>query len=315
MKGRLFISIILLLKTDVLLYAQHYEPVTAKEYNLNGKPKSVKKKCWFVNPDDTLKISKGSIYRGRHEAYDFAILFDSTGKEIQYRLIDSERKRETHIRDFIYDSLGRIWKENTGSPLKVYRYDSLSRLISITWPESKYRGKPIPNVDTFIYNNKNQLIEEARIVTENNEIIKNGSRYIYDEKNRVIKESRFYGLRPLGITEIKYSVVDGMQKTTYINLSGGEGSGYSYIIKDSLGRVVRKGEKINYYSNNMELSVTYFTYDDKNNILSEKKYRKEELIYSLRNEYKYDATGNWIRKIIYEDEVPHCIHERFITYW
>lgn len=314
MKWRLFISLILFFTTDVLIYAQHYEPVTAKEYNLYGNPKSVKKTSWFVDPKDSINVKKGSIYRGSHERDDFTILFDSSGREIQYRLMDSEKERESHIRDFIYDSLGRIIEERTRSPIKIYRYDSLSRLISITWPEG-YRGKPVPDVDTFIYDEKNLLIEKMRIYNYSGEIQKSGIRYKYDEKGRSIKESGFYGPKPSGITEIKYSIVNGMQKTTHISLNGGEGSGYFYTITDSLGRKVEEGAKRNYNRGQMELIVTYYTYDDKNNILTKKSYKKEELISSSRNEYKYDATGNWIRKIIYEEGIPHCIHERAIIYY
>lgn len=293
-----------------LSFAQHYSPVTTTEFNLYGPVKFLNKTSWEVNRKDTSGISKGYKYQGIHDRDDYSIHFDEKGREIQFYLMDSEKTKVVYSRTFIYDSLGRIKEEWTGGldPLKVYTYDSLSRLIKIFWPEPRNRPKEHDRIDSFIYNDKNLLVEKVILEDRSGSLYKQSVKYKYDAEGRCIKEEYYAEEREHSATTYKYEELNGGMKISEIHLGMSMNSGFYYEIIDSLGNRTEEYDK-------SEKRKTFYQYDSRNNLMEEKLVIDGKVIRVMTIKYDFDNYGNWTRKVIYEDGIPHCIHERNIIYY
>ncbi len=56
-------------------------------------------------------------------------------------------------------------------------------------------------------------------------------------------------------------------------------------------------------------------YDDKGNLIKEKRIENDIIGKDSSYQYPYDKQGNWIKKITFEKDIPQIIEEREVTHY
>lgn len=189
-----------------------------------------------------------------------------------------------------------------------YLYDDLGNRIETRILE---RGR-LPGFEKkieFSYQNE-RLIEEIEYSATG--VLIGKKIYQFDEKGNVIKEIRSHPNGRSNEIVFKYDIQGNKidQKTFY---PSGEISLPWLVFKYD-----NKGNKIEDIYLNRDKSSSrkdIYTYDDKNNINEIKIFYNNQLEKKINNSFKYDETGNWVKKVVFENNIPQYIVKREIIYF
>lgn len=189
-----------------------------------------------------------------------------------------------------------------------YLYNDLGNKIEIKILE---RGR-LPGFEkkiVFLYQNE-RLIEEIEYSATGDLIIKKN--YQFDGKGNVIKEIRSYPNGRSNEIVFNYDSQGNQieQKTFY---PGGEISLPWLVFKYD-----NKGNKIEDIYLNRDKSSSrkdIYTYDDKNNIMEIKIFYDGHLEKKVNNTFQYDENGNWVKKVVFKNDIPQHIVKREIIYF
>ncbi len=222
------------------------------------------------------------------------------------------------------------------------RYDDKGRLIETE--EYNVNGT---FKYTYRYDDRGNLIEENHYNTNGNLDDKNTLTYRYNEKGNKIEETHydggsvsFYRYNNNGnLIEERYSPSFTARKAcTYKKVMercghGGCGAeSYCTYQYDGEGNKIKancNGDQITYRydSNGHEIEEScgspshkpwyqsIHQYDDKDNLIKEKRIENDIIGKDRNYQYTYDKQGNWIKKITFEKDVPQFIEQREITYY
>lgn len=123
------------------------------------------------------------------ESIDFKI--DST---IARRTIYKYDVNWKVILETTYDENDSIINQNR------YKYNSKGKLIELIWVDGA--GDSIDRIQTYIYDNNDNLIETSEVLSDGK--IMNKINYTFDKDNNLIRVSKFDGGLPASINEIIY---------------------------------------------------------------------------------------------------------------
>jgi hypothetical protein len=255
-----------------------------RQMKLNGKVKSIKEISYKAK-DDFGEIKKGVRARRDFWKEDYIIVFNNKGNKIEEKKYSTDGGLKEKI---IYKYNGntnkteeRYYKQNGSLDYKLsYKYEeNILTEINRVDPNDKlvYKIK-------LKYDSNNNLQEKTRVSDKGRPIFK----YIY-----------YYNKKGYKIKAKAYNYYNN-KKLYWIRT-------YDY---NERGDLIEKKE----YDENKELtSKTIFKYNDKGNIKKEYKPNDNQDHWSYS--YKYDKNENWIRKTIYNNEIPQYIVERTIEYY
>lgn len=236
------------------------------------------------------KLIEAASYRGEDQLeHTFVYTYNDEGNSMTYQRIDANGEKGFK-RYSIYDSEDKLLElgsfESNGDlySRNIREYDDNGNCIS----NDRYSGplEELVSTTTFTYDNKNQLTKKVTLNPDGS--IKEQVFYRYNEEGKLQDEATFDGNK---------------------NLKGGDS--YKYDTKGNVtGHIDVKPIK----ENSVRLDKTYDpngnVTSSKTRLLSGQKIGKDH-----RYTYTYDAYGNWITRITFEDEAPTRFIERDIKYY
>jgi len=201
-------------------------------------------------------------------------------------------------------------------------------------------GGPFGERDTYsLFNKKGRKTEEYKY--KNDGSLWYRLTYIYDKNGNNIKENRYdeegdlrrvielkYGKNGNKTKEYRYKP-DGNPSQVYKGVFKYDKNGNNteecwYFASDSLfiklyylyDKEDRNIEKEWYNYEGGLITKKSYEYDDKGCITTETGYNpKGEIEYVATYNYDFDKNGNWIRKLMFVDNIPKFVIERDIVYY
>ncbi len=309
---------------------------------LKGNVKSLKEFAYKAI-DESGKITKGEKLRNLEsmdDEYDYYKVFDENGNIIEVISYDSAGRRverttyiydkngnEIEVIDYYYD-----YSVELLSRKRTFKYDEDENIIEEIWYDPSIAGQYI-----YKYNEEGNMIEKVWYNPDGGIIEKKA--YKYDENSNMIKEIEYdsdgksditvtnkYDQNGNVIEKIEYDSDGKLYNTvTYKNDKNGnmiegnwldaEGNiqekvSYKYNIKGQVVELSWYGpedgstEKYSYEYNENGHVIEYSRYDSDGSLNNKNTYK-----------YEYDKFGNWLKKIIFENEIPKYILEREIEYF
>jgi hypothetical protein len=237
----------------------------------------------------------------------FVHAYDSKGNQLQmemYRNFFGRVSDSVKVFDDCYNGVGcLVYKE-------AYKYDKNDHLIF----EARY-GSAFDSGGGLRFKATYKCDKEGNRLLE----------FFYKEDGTIAKSISNKYSRSGDILR-KISSSSSGEKTTYIYKYDRKGNLLKELISSSSGEKTTYIYK--YDGKGNEIESSWFTtsgeiggktvrkYDQHNNIVSIITYDRDMLVQSKADyQYVYDDHGNFIRKIIFKDDKPHLIVERFITYY
>ncbi len=277
---------------------------------LKGQVKFFKQSC-FTAEQHLNQVVKGSPrvnYPGDHHQ----IFYNPKGNRTEYIQFDSRDNPNTTI-SYTYDPKGnkvqeQYCKEKEECRGYTYIYDSNGNL-SKTF-ESYEQEIKIP-IASYTYDKSNNL----RVYSEHNASggVYRKEVYSYDDGGNKTESIRY---QPNGqVDQIKTFQYDSIGNNTRTELYYKEDQleeRYDYQYDESGNVLVY----IRYGGDLSVMSKFLYFYDDKGNLLNETRYYADtNLRQKFSYGYQYDSSGNWIEKIVYQNETPEFIYQRVYAYY
>ncbi len=218
-----------------------------------------------------------------------------------------------------YDEKGHLieLKEHNvnGTFTYTYRYDDSGNRIE----EKAYVNGHLEKTKTvtYRYNKKGNIIEKI--------YAGNISFKRYDDNGHLIEER--YSPDFTSGRHCAYQKV--MKRCGHSGCGAESYCTYQYDDRGNRIKANCNGEQIiyRYDSNNNEIEEScgspshkpwyqsIHQYDDKNNLIKEKRIENDTIGKDRSYRYLYDKQGNWIKKITFEKDIPQLIEERQFTYY
>jgi YD repeat-containing protein len=270
-----------------------------KNYEFKGNVKSYKEISY-----EAIKVhggfNKGNKRRDNElnglGHYDLFVVLDKNHNVIESSQFDSDGNL-IFKSTYSYNKNGNVIEaiDNDGG-YSNYIYDEKGYLIGIdfhivkeTYSIQKY---------VFLNDNKGNLLERKGYDFYNR--LSSTSTFKYDEHGNII-ESKEYDIK-------------GDLKTQYIYMYNESGKKTEEYVT---GKVLISGKYKGLYYGTYTSKITY-KYDENGNVILQMIYGENdeiEYIRELEYIYQYDKIGNWITKMMLENEDPKFILEREIEYF
>lgn len=278
-------------------------------YDLKGKVKSVVD-ISYQAINNFGKIEKGIKKRESHS--DYKLFFNEIGCLIEETMIDADSNMfEKWV--FKHDGDGNITERAhfnyKGAFLGKWTY---------TYNEKGFRTEKSwlsPHADLCkkvltLYNENGHICE--RHVYNHAGNLYMTLKYAYDDHGNRI-EKRTYGSddRMFLKHRYKYDKMNLLSEIEWKDILGKSGVKENYVYDD-------KGQMVNKIITNLKSSEFDFMYNydsHKNLIKLSWSEKRNNLSKKGHSEYKYDATGNWIERIDYKNDMVQFLIEREILYF
>lgn len=254
-----------------------------EDMSLNGSVKSLRIIGYSVR--DESRLTRGTKYEGRFEKF---YLFNERG--------DLKETKE-------YTNDGDLNSKH------LFFYDTNGLLINSEW-FSEF-GKE--GVSEYIYDDKNQLIEA---IHSNNQG-KNSQRYTfkYDENGNQTELCWFANDSLLTLRSSKAFDKKGNKIADSSFSRSGILTDLSKYKYDDNGWLVESS----YYELNKPIANKYFREVDENNnpvlFVTNRLNKEGEVVSSTSEKFRFDSHNNWIERILFVNETPELIEDRFIEYF
>ena len=258
--------------------------------NLKGKVKSIQQISYKAmdNGGVIQKGEKGSLSDQSSVNSDFSMQFDDTArtvKEVFYNVKDltiNHRYDDTKNIEIVEqsESSGKVFFKNT------YKYNDRGKVIEETMTQIFKDNVSFDNKFILKYDEKGNLIEKSYYSSRYKDESK--SIYTYDSKGKLISKADYNEKNIL------------WNKETYK--------------VDTKGNIIER----NYYKPDcVAIAHTFILkYDSNNNVIQKEYYQpagKLSKTYSYK--YEYDKTGNWVKRIDFENGKATFILERQLEYY
>ncbi len=234
-----------------------------KGMNLHGKVKTM---------EVITEIIADSLYEeNKNASRDSTVIsFSITGNIEQYKSYDNDKKLYNNIE---------------------YTYNAQNKILSETFVEFNDDGSPSDRKVTYYkYNSVGQLIQEDERI---NNLHTKKIIYVYDDEGKRIQENEF---TPAPI---------GREDELYIQKAYSYDDKYYDVVITTTNlraRGVPYVAKYKYHNNKKPIEILFgnkeiFTYNDNNDVISQKTFSDEKLKTETINKYQYDEQRNRIKVI------------------
>lgn len=211
---------------------------------------------------------------------------------------------------YYFNNLGNLTKEKSYHPDKklankyTYKYDESGKLIERTFGNNKevlFRSEFLYNKDELLFGEKNyykNFVFEIILFLFDKEGNYIGEELYDNDGNKISSGSYVFDKNGLHLEYIKEKV-DGTITCNelYSYDINGNKIQMVFLVTDHCHKIVHR-------------------YDSSQNETDEIIYKSEnEIEKHRRYEYSFDETGNWIRKILFENNIPVNIFKRIIEYY
>ena len=296
--------------------------------NLKGKVKSIKYTAYKAS-EKFGEIEKGEIisfFKNEETFYNKAGFITEKVKFNEDFTVRATKKISYNEK---YKPTEENYYDNNNQLLGKTKYQYVDTLIN---QENTYNsnGKLIRKIKYQYDKNNNAIKEETTDSTGNQSKL-----FLYEyDQNKNLLETKSYSEGKL-LSSVKFIYdkkgrkIEFYRKNHFYN-NEEEKETYKY---DEKGNLLQQDN----YTNNSLLSSIFYSYDENNNLINEKRtcfeigvawcpsYEKqysydknnnliEEKSENNKEEYIYDDNGNWTQRINMTDNIPHLI-ERIITYY
>lgn len=237
-------------------------------------------------------------------------------EEAENGIIKGQRNRASIDKDYIrnYNIEGYLIKED-----RFYSDGNLFEKVEFVYDDQGNKiekniirpGGRAEFVGQILYLYKNgRMVGETEYSTTGDLII--NKNFEFDSNGNTIKEIRTYPKAKSSERTFEYDNTGNMIGKKIFYSSGDLSQGFVYNYDN-------KGNKIEdiYFNRDNKSSSRkdIYTYDDKNNINEIKIFYDGHLEKKVNNTFQYDEKGNWVEKVIFENDIPQHIVEREIIYF
>lgn len=310
MNVKCFILIIILLSGWTNLSKERNDLDTLK---LKGRVKSLRETSYKVT-EESKRIVKGEQERQKSYENDSYVIFNEKGYKTEVTNFNQFGKVESHI-IYSYDERGNNIESITYNSME----EPINKVVNVYDENGKTtecyvygKSGALSTKFAFKYDEKGREISN-RIEPYNSRLKAWELTYKYNDNGNVVEQCN---INPLGIDTAKFDFVyDNKSRVVQrIAYSADNGNGKKTSFKyDRRGNAIEESEcKFN------GKLIRRFTYRfDKlgNTIKFSAEDSTERFYIEETYQYQYDKKRNWIKKIIFEKEIPKFIEEREIKYY
>ena len=212
-------------------------------------------------------------------------------------------------------------------------YQYFNNLGNLTSEKNYYANKKLANKYKYKYDKSDKLIES--IFGKSKEILFR-TEFLYKKDGKLFGEKTYYENFVIDIILYlfdkkgnyigeEYYDDDGNKLSTGTYVFDKSGLHLEYIKRKADGLIICK-ELFGYdgYGNKIKKEILIvhhchkivYRYDSNQNETDEIIYKSEnEIEKHRRYEYSFDETGNWVSKILFENNIPVVIYKRIIEYY
>ena len=210
----------------------------------------------------SIEIPENAVYKQIVTSYSSRGFFE--------RIVNIFDEKDNKLINAVYTS------ENDESPTSwtIYTYDTDGKLIK----EDFYFNDSLLHYVEYEYDENGFMISDTEYsYLYNGEVHEVRTEYIYDDKGRLSAEQAYQNDHQSWRIEYEYDEQDRLIKDNYYSRINSYRS-YSYDENGNLSEKTDDGE--------FGITVTHYTYDEDNRLISAEEYHENELMYTYEYEYE-----------------------------